>query len=805
MRVLLNWVKEFVGLEAGDDEIARRLTLSGLEVEEQDRLDRGLDNVVVGEVRERTPIEGTKLSVCRVFDGTEELQIVCGAQNYGAGDHVPLARIGASLPNGMEIGRAKLRGIESFGMLCSPTELGLADSVDGLLSLPRDTVPGTPIAQVIGRVGTALTLNVTPNRADALSHFGVARELAALFGAPLNAPAAPEGLPQGECAAGIEIEAPDLCHRFTARVIEGVKVGPSPEWLSRRLEAIGQRSVNNVVDATNYVLFELGQPTHAYDLDRVAGGKLVARRARDGEMLRTLDGKDRNLTADDLVIADAERAVGLAGVMGGEDSEVSEGTTRLLLESAFFLPTSVRRSARRHGIHSEASHRFERGVDPEGTLRALERLTQLILQVAGGRAVGGAADVHPTPYARPQIRLRRARMDAMLGMPTPWDEARAVLVRLGLRELEATEDAAAFEAPGARLDLSTEIDLVEEVARVRGFEHIPTRLPGGAGTEPAEEPVTAAEGRARTALAAAGFDEAVNFTFVGAEELARVAPEPAPIRLLNPLAMDQAVMRTTLLPGLLRNLAHNLRHGTQTVRLYELGRAFLPLTEAPTEQLGEAGFRVDREPWRLALVATGPRMSGWTGGKDAVDFYDLKGAVEQVLEALGLGEAASFALDASAGHLHPRSAAVMRLGGAVAGRLGELHPALADALELPRGVFVAELEMDALVGAARLTPRFQETARFPASLRDVAVVVDDRVTAADVLDAIRAEDEPGLVEHAELFDVYKGAPLPEGKKNLAFGLRYRAQDRTLKDEEVNGLHARIVDALQRRFGAELRA
>lgn len=802
MRVLLSWLREMVDLPADAAEVARRLTDAGLEVEAVERLDRGLEQVVVALVRERTPIPETKLSVCRLFDGANEVQVVCGAQNYQAGDHVALAQVGAVLPDGKRIGQARLRGHESFGMLCSSRELGFDDGVDGLHLLAKETVPGTPVARVLGRDDVAFELNVTPNRADALSHLGVARELAALYRTALRAPSPLVPEVHTESPAWVEIIAEDLCPHYAARVLEGVKVGPSPAWLARRVEALGQRSINNVVDATNFVLFELGQPLHAFDLDRLSQGRVVVRRALDGELLRTLDGKDRTLTADDLVVADAARPVALAGVMGGEESEVKPHTTRLLLESAYFQPASVRRTARRQGLHSEASHRFERGVDPEGLVRALDRLAELLLQVAGGRAVGPVTDVEARPYVRARLTLRRARLNALVGADVPWDEALDVLRRLALGLSEEGPEQVVVEVPGARPDLTSEIDLVEEVVRVRGFHTIPAHVPPGAGTDAGEDGRAVADERLREALSAAGFDEAMNYAFVGAEELARVLPEVAPIALLNPIAADLAVMRTTLLAGLLKNLGHNLRRGVTSVRLYEIGRAYLPRTSLEGKP-GDPGFTVAHEPRRLALVAAGPRGRGWTAGKDAYDFYDLKGALELVLQALGLG-AVRFEQAAGVGHLHPRSACRLVLDGREFGTFGELHPSLADALELPRATVAGELDLEALGAAAGLLPRYRGVPRFPASLRDVALVVDDAVTAAQVRAEIVEADPQGLVEDALLFDVYRGAPLPAGKKNLAYSLRYRAPDRTLTDDDVNALHAAIVARLGKTFGAELR-
>lgn len=806
MRVLLSWVRQLSNLppHVGADQVAQRLTMSGLEVEAVERLDEGLDKVVVGEVLAKQPVEGTKLSVCQVFDGESERQIVCGAQNYDVGDYVPAALPGAVLPGNKPIGAAKLRGIDSYGMLCSGKELGADDGVDGLLILSKDAPPGTPIAQVLGRNDIVLELSVTPNRADALSHLGVAREIATLFRLPpVSLPASQVETGSGVAPVQLTIEDGALCSHYAARVVENVKVGPSPAWLRQRLEALGQRSVNNVVDATNFVMFELGQPMHAFDLDRVEGARVVVRRAKEGERLTTLDGRDRALSTDDLCICDAERPIGLAGVMGGEDSEVKETSTRLLLESAFFNPSSVRRTARRHQMHSDASHRFERGVDPERIRAALDRLTEALIDVAGARVVGPVAEVVAKPFKRARIRLRHARLEALLGTEVPWSEALQTLVDLGLEIVSDAEGVAEVSIPGARLDLTREEDLVEEVARVRGLEAIVPKLPSSRGSDAVEPAPARAEKRLRIGLTAAGVDEAVNLAFVDPTLLKHVRPSPTPLALRNPLASDLSVLRTTLLPGLLRNLAHNQRHSAETIRLYELGRIYLPLEKPSKHAQGSADFVVDEEPRRLGIVMTGRRDRGWTGGRDAVDFYDLKGTVETALEAIGRPDAA--VVPASADYLHPRASAALLLDGRVVGHLGELHPLVAQAFDLTGRVYVAELDVDTLIASASVQATYAGIPRYPASLRDIALVVDEEVSAAHFTQAIRNADEGGLVEHVELFDVYKGKPLPEGKKNLAFAVRYRARNRTLTDDEVNAAHAHVVSRLKAAFGAELRS
>jgi phenylalanyl-tRNA synthetase beta chain len=804
MRISLKWLSDYVDLPS-PEEVAAKLTAVGLEVEAIERTGQGLRGVVAARIvaSEKHP-NAEKLSVTRIDRGDgEPLQVVCGAKNYAVGDVVPLATIGTTLPGGTKIEKAKLRGVESSGMLCSARELGLAEDASGLLILPKDVKPGTPIAEALGLEDVLLEVNVTPNRPDCLSHVGIAREVAAILGRTATLPApklAESGAPASD-AVKVRIEAPDACARYAARVIEGVKIGPSPAWLARRLEACGVRAISNVVDATNYVLLELGHPLHAFDLDKVAGREIVVRTARPGEKLTTLDGKERALEPDDLLIADRDRGSALAGVMGGGDSEISAGTTRVLLESAWFQPSSIRRTSRRQGLKTEASYRFERGADPGMVIPAVDRCAALIAELAGGTVRPGTVDAHPRAVAPPDVRLRWRRPAEVLGMDVGREDARRILAGLGFEEKDSDGEGATFRVPSWRVDVSIEEDLVEEIVRTKGYDAIPETLPANAVTTPAEPVEAQAIARARAALEGAGFAEAVNFSFVAARELepfgAHVqtgdgSGRALGIALRNPISADLAIMRTSLVPSLLRNAAHNRRQRVDDVRLYELARAYWPNprpAEAPSS-----------EALQLAGVLVGRRAPvGWAAPGDAVDFYDAKAAVTAVLEALGISGAR---LDApGASWLHPRTSATVRLGDDVLGDVGELHPRVAQAFDLPRGVLAFELHVDALLRAARLVPQYRRIPNVPAVLRDLAVVVDDAVTAASVEAVVR--EEP-LVEAVTLFDVYRGAPLPSGKKNLALAIAYRAPDRTLTDGEAEDAHARIVKRLAAQVGAELR-
>jgi phenylalanyl-tRNA synthetase beta chain len=807
MRISLKWLSQYVDLPS-PEELARGLTAVGLEVEAIERTGQGLAGVVVARVlsSERHP-NAEKLSVTSIDGGSAPLQVVCGAKNYAVGDLVPLATVGTSLPGGLKIEKAKLRGVESFGMLCSARELGLDADAGGLLILPKDLKPGTPIAEALGLEDVLLEINVTPNRPDCLSHIGIAREVAALLGKPVRPPAAAVqevGAPAAQ-AVKVRIEAPERCARYAARVIEGVRIGPSPAWLARRLEACGVRSISNVVDATNYVLLELGHPLHAFDLDKVAGAEIVVRTARPGERITTLDGKERTLEESDLLIADRERGSALAGVMGGGDSEISGGTTRVLLESAWFAPGTIRRTSRRQGLKSEASYRFERGADPGMVLPALDRCAALIAELAGGAVRPGVVDCLARPATPGQVRLRWHRPAELLGMEVPREEARRVLGGLGFLERQADGEGATWAVPSWRVDVSIEEDLVEELVRTRGYDAIPETLPPSAVRTPAEPPEARVVTRLREALEAAGFSEAVNFSFVAEPDLAPLRYEVVTgdgsgraraIALQNPISAELALMRTSLVPSLLRNAARNRAQRVDDVRLYEIARTYHP---APPQSQGDAP---SSESMQVAGVLVGRRApAGWTAGADDVDFYDAKAVVEAVLAGQGV-VGARFEAGGETYH-HPRHAASIKGAGDEErlGSFGELHPRVAKAFDLPRGVLIFELSLDALVRHGALVPRYHAIPSLPAAHRDLAVVVADAVTAEAVLAAVR--EEP-LVEAATLFDVYRGAPIPAGKKNLALAIRYRAADRTLTDAEAEAAHQRIVARLAQRLGAELR-
>jgi phenylalanyl-tRNA synthetase beta chain len=650
----------------------------------------------------------------------------------------------------------------------------------------------------------ALEIDLTSNRPDCLSHLGVAREAATIEGKPLRAQEAKihEARTRTSDVTSVEILNPDLCPRYTARVIKGVKIGPSPEWLVKRLEVMGQRSVNNVADITNYVMLELGQPLHAFDLHQLRGERIIVRVAKSGESITTLDGEERELTPEMLVIADAERPVALAGIKGGQDSGITDSTTDVLLEAAYFSPKQVRATSKALALSTEASYRFERGTDPEIVAAASDRAAALIAEIAGGEVLNGLEDVYPLKADRPWIRFRRARYSVLTGLEIDLGEAERILRSLGFTvEADVENDSLRAQAPSWRIDVSIEEDLIEEVARIAGYDNLKISLPGSAG---AGAYLAGESGRriARGALTALGYSEAVSFSFVNGETDARVSDEPdqARLTLRNPIDDTQGRLRTSLLGGLLDALERNFNYGMRNVRLFEIGKCFLNAG-------GDVGEQRPQEIERLALVATGARNEAdWQAASSSnegkIDFFDLKGAVEAVVEGLGLPEL-EFRQDETISYLHPGRAARLFWKGDAVGQIGQAHPRLAAGYKFKQPVFLAELNFGALLLADRMEVRYHPLPKYPTVVRDLALLIDTGVSFAAIEEAIHGLKIPELVG-VRLFDLYAGKELPQGKRSIALSLRYRAADRTLIDDEVNARHERVVKTLTTQFGAEAR-
>ncbi len=801
MKISDRWLREYVETDLGPEAIADRLINAGIEVAEVRHLVPGLSGVVVGEVEAierdlgRTP-DGHHLKVCRVVTEDRKYSVVCGAPNVSAGVRAPLAVPGAALPGGRTIRVASIRGHRSEGMLCSEKELGIGEDVSGILLLPRDAPLGADLVAYLGLDDWILEVEITPNRPDCLSVVGVAREVAALTGAPFRPPAVAvkEGRTEAAALASVAVEAPDLCPRYAARVITGLRVGPSPPWLARRLQSVGLRPINNLVDVTNYVLWELGHPLHAFDHHALRGRRIVVRRARAGERIATLDGEDRTLTDSMLLIADAERGVGIAGIMGGANSEVTGETTTVLLESAYFHPGATRRTSRALGLSTEASYRFERGADIEGLRDALDRAAQLIAELGGGVVAKGVLDFYPSPRPRPRIPLRLSRIQRLVGTCPPRAQVVRIFQGLGFT-VDGREELLEVEVPSFRRDVVMEDDLVEEVIRVWGYERIPSTLPSGALTLTRRPPALRQVAVVRHALVGAGLSEVVTMSFVDPDRLRLMGWDPASPELLNlrnPLSRERSVLRPTLAVGLLETVAGNIHRQISDVRCFEVGRVF---------RSGGAGG-LGQEELRVALALTGLRSPrSWFGGRERTDLYDAKGILELLLAAHGLDEVLvrPFALPL----LEEGRAGEVVVSGEALGFFGEVALPVREAFDVAGPLFYADLWLDRLRALPLPPLAYRALPRFPAVQRDLAVVVSAELSAAEVSRAILEGADP-ILKRATLFDVYSGDQIGAGRKSLAYTLLYQADDRTLTDEEVQSLHERILARLRQRFAAEVR-
>jgi len=749
MKFTYNWLKQYVEFDWSPSELAEKLTFAGIEVEEVVNLGGKIpEQVVIAQIfsSEKHP-NADKLSVCRVTDGTGERQIVCGAKNYKVGDKVPLALPGATLPNGITIKISKLRGVESQGMLCSAAELKLTEDAEGLLILPADAPVGKKFADYLGPGDTVFDIEVTPNRPDWLSVIGVAREISALTGNPLKLPeaAVQESAESVEKLTSVKVDAPDLCPRYTARVIKGVTVGPSPAWLRQTLERVGLRSINNVVDVTNYVLLECGHPLHAFDYNLLAEHRIVVRRAENGERFVAIDDSKHELTSDMLVIADANRAVALAGIMGSKDSEINDKTTEVLLESAWFLPANVRKTSKKLGLASESSYRFERGADIGGVIWASNRAAQLIQQVGGGEIARGVVDALAKPIQKRAVKCRYVQVNRLLGIEVPPATVKKIFVGLGLLVAKDEATSCEVEVPTFRVDLEREADLIEEVCRIYGVEKIPAKMQPATVAVSEFDAKWDAIARVRQTLTALGFHEAMNQTMVAEGDL----------KLQNPLSAEMTALRSSLVPGLLGNLRTNVSRHEFNVKLFEVGRVFAA---------------DGKESLHLTLAATGRRTTGDWERTERVDYFDVKGALEEL---------------------------------GVPAEVRQIPPTQAKKMDLRDAVFVAELELEPVLKAERAEKQFRELPKFPAVVRDVALIVDDAVAHGAVMAAVE-KSRNKFLERVELFDIFRGGAIPTGKKSLAYSLTFRAADRTLTDAEVNEAHKRIKRQLQETLKCEIR-
>jgi len=800
MNVTYNWLKEYVDFDLTPEQLADVLTMLGLEVDAMEKQGCGLDDVVVARVEEKKQHPNAdKLSLCRVNNGTEVFDVVCGAQNFKQGDTVALAQIGATLPGDFKIKRSKIRGEESCGMLCSEKELGLAEESAGIMVLPAEFTLGTPVFEALGLKDTLLEIGLTPNRADCLSVVGIAREIAAKLCSSVRYPDA--AIVEGDKAASesisVTIQDTDLCPRYAARYITGCRIAPSPDWLVKRLSAVGMRSINNVVDVTNLVMMELGHPLHAFDCDQLNGNRIVVRRAGEGELFTTLDDQQRTLTADDLVICDAAQPVALAGVMGGLNSEITDSTTNILLESAWFKPAAIRRTSKRLGLHTESSHRFERGTDIGMVPMALDRAASLIASLSGGTVARGVVDAYPTPVVPDTIVMRPERAGALLGIELTSPEVADILVRLKCTVSETPAGTLEVVPPSYRIDLEREIDLIEEVARLKGFDAIPATMPIARVVSDRPTLHQRMERTVRDLLVGHGMNEIINFSFTSADAADKLLLKEDDVRrtaikLANPLVAEQAVMRTTLLPGVLEVVARNTSFRTMDLKLFEIRRRYMPTAEEmPHEALCIAG------------ALTGARDgSGWDCSRDDVDFYDAKGVVENLLELVGV-RGVRWVADAPETYYHPGKSCSILVGRERIGTVGEIHPVVQENFELEKPVYAFEIDFEKLLKFSGSKKSITAPSRFPDSSRDVALLAPDNLAADSILECIQAL-KAREIEQVEIFDVYRGVGIQEGFKSIAIRLRYRSYERTLTDDEISGIHSKVVATLTNKLNLSVR-
>jgi phenylalanyl-tRNA synthetase beta chain len=796
VRAPLSWLRDFAPIEGSPAELAETLDGIGLIVEGIAQPGAQVGGVSTARVLDVAPHpDADRLVLVDIDAGATQARVVCGARNFAAGDVVPWAGPGSRLPGGLRIEARKIRGQLSDGMLCSGKELGLSDDHSGILVLPPETALGLDVRELFGLDDVVFDLDITPNRPDAMSMAGVARDLAAALALPFTMPApvaGGSGPAVGELAT-LVVDAPDRCPRYVARVGR-VAMGPSPEWMARRLVKAGMRPISNVVDVTNYVLLERGQPLHAFDLGLLGGRGIVVRLAADGERITTLDGVERELSASDLLICDAERVPqAIAGVMGAGTSEVSEATTEVLLESAYFTPEGILFTSKRLGLRTESSARFERGVDPNGVGTAADRAWELLSEVASGEVAAGALDEYPAPVEPLRVRLRPARVNAVLGTDLDPERVRAYLEPLELRVAEAdVPGELEFLVPTFRPDLEREIDLIEEVARHHGYNQIARTLPRMA--EPGAGLTAFQRGRRLVvdALVGTGLHEATTFSLLAPADLTAAGLPAAGIELENPLRAEESLLRPALLPGLLRAVAFNAGFGQADAGLFEVGHVFLPPPEGQT---------LPDEPEHMAVVLSGSVRRTPHEADRPVDGHDAVGLLEVVAEALALADWALEPADRSP--FAPGRSAAMIVDGVEAGAVGEIHPAVLDRLGHPGPVAAFEVDLTRLLGAGRQARRFEPVSRFPASTIDLAFVLDESVPAG-AAQRMLARAAGALCEDVRLFDVFRSDALGPGRKSLAFALRFRAPDRTLTDEEVGALRQACIEAMAAAHGAVLR-
>jgi phenylalanyl-tRNA synthetase beta chain len=803
MKVSLSWLKEYVAVEWDADRLAEGLTMAGLEVDSiYDRFEY-LQCVKVAQVQSvEVHPNADKLKLCAVYTGSEHATVVCGAPNVAVGMMVALAVPGTVLPDGRTLTETNIRGVVSQGMLCSEAELELGADQSGIWALPEDLPLGVSLAEALRLSDIVLDIDLTPNRPDCLSLVGVARETAALQGNALRLPdtyQADNGHKIFDYTS-VTIEDPDLCPRYTARLIEGITIGPSPAWLQERVRSVGMRPINNIVDITNFVMMELGQPLHAFDFDRLADRRIIVRRARQGETFVSLDNKERVLDSEILMICDGEKPVGIGGIMGGLNSEVEASTCRVLLESACFNPLSIRKTAKRLNLHSEASHRFERGVDPQGTVAALNRAAKLIAEIGQGALIDGHIDIHPGARDIPPIRLDVARTNRLLGTSLSVEEICRLLETIEIKT-ETVPGGVYIDAwpPSFRVDIHQPEDLLEEIARRWGYNRIKTRMPHVTAGSARPNQALDVKHAVRSLMNGFGFTETINYSFISERagdqlHLAGDDPRRATVRILNPLNEDQNVMRTSLVPGLVETAVRNVAQQVKDLKIFEIGKIFI--SQGKDVQPDESDI--------LTALWTGARHeNAWNRKVVACDFYDIKGALEGLLGGLRLKDIRFMrSRQSRSPYLRSGAAADIVIASQHIGCIGEMHGAVLTDFNLKQPAFLFEIDLDRLAPIIPVRVQAALLPRYPSTSRDITLIVDDDLEAQDVLLGIQ-QMEQELVEDVWIFDVFKGRPIPTEKKSLSLRVVYRSASGTLEDEKVNTIHRDLTHQLLGTYKADL--
>lgn len=800
MKVSVSWLQQYLSFDAPIADVAERLTMVGLEVDSLADRYGWLETVKVGKITAVRPHPNAdKLSLCDVTLGDRTLSIVCGAPNAAAGMRAPLALPGTEFPDGKVLETGVIRGERSEGMLCSEKELELGPDASGLMALPPETEVGASLSEALKLSDPVIEIDLTPNRPDCLSLLGVAREIGAYVGRKITYPEAP--LPEGEKAiadlASVTIDDPDHCPRYAARLIEGITIKPSPFWLQDRLLSVGLRPINNIVDVTNYVMMETGQPLHAFDFDHLAGHRIVVRCAKAGESFTTLDGKARTLTDEMLMICDGEKPVAVGGVMGGLNSEIEDSTTRVLIESAYFDPASIRKTARTLGLGTDASHRFERGVDPDGTLFALNRAAQLMLEVAGGTLIHGVIDERPKMVQNSAVTLGVADTNRLLGIDLDAATIAELLESIEFRVEDRSQDRLIVMPPSFRVDVARPEDLMEEVARLWGYNRIPVTFPSMPSKGASADAGMVLRNRIKDIMSGFGFSEIITYSFISETAVDKLVLKEDDdrrrmLKILNPISEDHGVMRTSLVPGLLETMQRNLAWQNRTLKLFEVGNVFL-------------GNGQDALPDEQAMIAglwTGNRTdTAWYSPETACDFYDLKGAVEGLLARLGIHDVTCTAADPeTCRYTRPGRTAAVFSGGTLLGSMGEVHPAAERNYDLKQPAFIFELRLGEMSALIRDEKEAAPIPRFPSVARDVTFIVDRTIESEALLRSVREQKEP-LLEEIYLFDVYEGDKMAPGKKSLSLRMIYRAAGETLEDETVTEIHQRISQSILTAFNA----